>query len=419
MAYIVPQFPGQTHGFFWREIVELQARGVEPILFSTARPHDRLISHSWSEEAIGRTTYLATYGLSALLGALFRLPYRSVISELLSMGASDRLYFLRDVAICAPAALRLKQTCRQHGIEHVHVHSCGRAALIAALAFHMYGIPYSLTLHGHPGDYGVAQRFKWKNAKFVSVVSKALMAFLPELLGNALPARLPVRPMGVDTASFRRNSPYLPAAKGETLRLFCCGRLNLGKGHQDLLRAVRILLDEGRSVSLDIAGEDDSGGSGYRLVLESLVAELGLLGRVNILGAVSGDEVRARLIKAHAFVLASWYEGVPVAYMEAMSCEVPIIATATGGVPELITDGIHGILVPVENPEVLAKAVSSLADDPERAIRIARAGRERVVSQFDSRLGAEMLIEEIWGRVAAEASPTTAKGVRAGRQLLP
>lgn len=396
IAYLVPQFPGQTHGFFWREIVELQARGVEPILFSTTRPHLRLISHTWSEQAIKSTTYLGTFRLTTILVALLLLPYRRLLGELRSMDSRERLEFLRDVAICAPAAVRLMQSCKQQGIEHVHVHSCGRAALIAALAHHVDGLSYSLTLHGHPGDYGVAQRFKWRHAQFVSVISRALLAYLPDLLGDAMPSRMPVQAMGVDTASFSRDSPYLPATQGETIRLFCCGRLNMGKGHQDLMKAVRILLDEGHSVSLDIAGEDDAGGNGYRLVLEKLVTELGLSGHVTLLGAVSGNDVRAHLLRAHAFVLASWYEGIGVAYMEAMSCEVPTIATATGGVPELITDGVDGILVPARDPEALAKAVVNLANDPERAKRIAAAGRKRVESAFDSRLGAEMLIKEIW-----------------------
>lgn len=398
IAYIVPQFPGQTHGFFWREVLELEELGVEPVLFSTTRPHDRLISHAWSKVAIDRTTYLATYRISDVLSALFRLPYQRVVDELLSIRSNERLEFLRDVLICAPAAVRLKEACSQLGIEHVHAHSCGRAALIPALAFHMYGTAYSLTLHGDPGDYGVGQRFKWRNAKFVSVVSKALLSKLPALLGDALPARLPVRPMGVDTTTFQRKSAYRPVAEGETLRLFCCGRLNLGKGHQDLLRAVRTLLDEGRTVSLDIAGEDDSGGNGYRLVLESLIKELGMSDCVNLLGAVSDDEVRAHLLRAHMFVLASWYEGIGVAYMEAMSCGVPTIATATGGIPELITDGEDGVLVTAKDPAGLASAISRLVNDPERAISMAKAGRDRVVSGFDSRLGAEMLNEEIWGK---------------------
>lgn len=397
IAYIVPQFPGQTHGFFWREIGELQARGVEPVLFSTTQPHLRLISHAWSAEAIERTTYLATYRLSAIFGVLFLLPYRTLLVELRPMGFRERVEFLRDVVICAPAAIHLKLACREHGIEHTHVHSCGRAALIAALAHHMSGLSYSLTLHGHPSDYGGAQRFKWRDAKFVSVISRALLAYLPDLLGDALPARLPVRAMGVDTTSFSRESPYLPMTKGETLRLFCCGRLNMGKGHQDLLKAVRILLDDGRAVTLDIAGEDDSGGSGYRLVLEKKIIELELSGHVHLLGAISGDTVRAHLLKAHAFVLASWYEGIGVAYMEAMSCEVPTIATATGGVPELISDGVDGVLVPAKDPDALADAIARLADDPERAKSIAKAGRLRVESQFDSRFGAEMLIREIFG----------------------
>ena len=400
VGYLVPQFPGQTHGFFWREVLELRSRGVEPILLSTTPPHQGLISHVWSEKAIEETTYLATRSPMALALSLLAFPYVRVVRETMSMSAGDRLEFLRDVAICAPAAWRLKQTCGKVGVGHVHVHSCGRAALIAALAHHMYGLPYSLTLHGHPGDYGVGQRFKWRGAKFVSVISRALLPYLPDLLGDAMPARLPVRSMGVDTAGFCRDTPYQPVARGETLQLFCCGRLNLGKGHQDLLAAVRMLLDEGRSVKLEIAGEDDSGGRGYRLVLERLVAEMGLTDHVRLLGAVSADHVRSCLLNAHAFVLASLYEGIGVAYMEAMSCEVPTIATATGGVPELITDGIDGLLVSPSDPAALAQAIARIADDPQLARDLSVAGRKRVVEAFDSRLGAEMLIEEIWGKPA-------------------
>jgi glycosyltransferase involved in cell wall biosynthesis len=110
--------------------------------------------------------------------------------------------------------------------------------------------------------------------------------------------------------------------------------------------------------------------------------------------------VRNHLTAAHAFVLASWAEPLGVAYMEAMSCEVPTIGTAAGGVPELITDGQDGILVPPKNPEALATALLQLAADPALANRLSQAGRARVVAGFDSSRGADMLIREIW--------PTTA-----------
>ncbi|MGR3701030.1 MAG: exopolysaccharide biosynthesis GT4 family glycosyltransferase EpsE [Paracoccaceae bacterium] len=400
-AYLVPQFPGQTHIFFWREISALQARGVHPVLYSTTPPPTGLISHRWSEEAMQRTTYLATRNAALLLAILPRLPWAAIMSEARSLPRSEARTFLRDVVISAPAAERLARDCAARGITHVHAHSCGRAALIAALSHHARGLSYSLTLHGHLSDYGTGQRFKWRHASFVSVITKALIDLLPSQLGDALPARLPLQPMGVDTDAFRRDTPYVPAKPGQALRLFSCGRLNLVKGHQDLMKAVRLMLDRGQAVTLDIAGEDDAGGSGYRAVLQARIAELGLQRHVRLLGAISAEAVRSNLLEAHAFVLASWSEPLGVAYMEAMSCEVPTVGTAAGGVPELITDKENGLLVPPQNPEALADALMQLAGNPALAQRLAQAGRARVVKDFESSRGADMLIREIWSdRVA-------------------
>lgn len=395
-AYLVPQFPGQTHIFFWREIAALEARGVRPVLYSTRPPPQGLISHRWSDQAIRRTTYLATRNPLSLLSILPRLPWGAIMAEARSLPRPEARAFLRDIMICAPAAERLARDCAARGITHVHAHSCGRAALIAALAHHAHGLGYSLTLHGHLSDYGIGQRFKWRHAAFVSVITQALIDLLPGQLGDALPARLPLQPMGVDTDAFRRDTPYVPPAAGEALHLFSCGRLNMVKGHQDLMQAVRLMLDRGQPVTLDIAGEDDAGGTGYRAVLEALIKELGLQDHVHLLGAISAEAVRNHLTAAHAFVLASWAEPLGVAYMEAMSCEVPTIGTASGGVPELITDGQDGILVPPQNPEALATALLQLAADPALATCLSQAGRARVVAGFDSSRGADMLIREIW-----------------------
>ena len=395
-AYMVPQFPGQTHIFFWREITALEARGVRPVLYSTTPPPAGLISHRWSDQAIRRTTYLATRNPMLLLAILPRLPWAAIMAEARSLPRAQARAFLRDVIISAPAAEKLARDCAARGITHVHAHSCGRAALIAALAHHARGLTYSLTLHGHLSDYGVGQRFKWRHAAFVSVITQALLDLLPEQMGDALPARLPLQPMGVDTDAFCRDTPYVPPAPGEALRLFSCGRLNMVKGHQDLMQAVRLMLDRGQPVTLDIAGEDDAGGSGYREVLEARIAELGLQDHVHLLGAISAEAVRNHLTAAHAFVLASWSEPLGVAYMEAMSCEVPTIGTSAGGAPELITDGQDGILVPPQDPPALAEALMRLATDPDLAMKLSRQGRARVVAGFDSSLGAEMLIREIW-----------------------
>ena len=383
IGYLVPQFPGQTHIFFWREIAELEKRGVQVRIFSTRPPAKGLIAHDWSADAITRTLYLGQVKPLAALTALPAAPWSQAPAK--------------DIVLSLSAARQLVSACKAEGIGHVHVHSCGRAALIAAIAQKIGGPAYSLTLHGPLSDYGPGQRFKWRGARFATIITEKLLAEVHAELAGDLPSRLIIQPMGVDTDVLRRDAPYIPARPGEPLRLFTCGRLNIVKGHQDLMAAVRILLDQGQPVTLDIAGEDDDGGAGYRRVLQARIAELGLTSHVRLLGAIDADTVKAGLLNAHAFVLASWHEPLGVALMEAMSCEVPTIGTAAGGVAELISDGVDGVLVPPKDPAALAAAILTLTSDAARCLALGAAGRARVVSAFHAGLGAETLIREIAG----------------------
>lgn len=386
LGYLVPQFPGQTHIFFWREIADLERLGVAPHLFSTRHPPPGLVSHDWSEQAMARTTYLGRPTPGHAVSGLLLAPWRAILRE------GQGVTFLKDVLICLPAARALMAACRLRGIAHVHAHSCGRAALICALARLMGGPSYSLTLHGALSDYGPVQGFKWRHASFATIITHKLIAEMREVLGTDLPADVRVQPMGVDTEDFKRDTPYQPPAPGAPLRLFSCGRLHRVKGHQDLLTSLRLLLDRGIDVQLDIAGEDDAGGSGYRAELQAHLDALDLSAHARLLGAVSGAEVRRHLLAADVFVLASWHEPLGVAYMEAMACGVPTIGTDAGGVHELIDHGESGLLVPPQSPEVLAEAIAMLADDPALCARFSKAGRARVVQDFRSSQGAETLI---------------------------
>lgn len=389
IGILIPQFPGQTHIFFWREILELQKMGVNVTLFSTRPPPPALVSHGWSQDAMSRTTYLVDKNLFNAVSALSRLPLGRLTSDL----RSEPREFAKDVLLSLPSARRLALTCRSLGITHVHAHSARRAATICALAKLIYGLDYSLTLHGPLSDYGPGQRFKWRHARFGTVITEKLRGELKEAVGADLPKKVYLRPMGVDTDELKRPSPYVPPQRGKTLRLFSCARLNIVKGHQDLMEAVRLLTDRGLDVSLEIAGEDDEGGSGFRGELEAKISELGLEDKISLLGAISAYAVRAKLLEADIFVLASWHEPLGVAYMEAMSCQVPTIGTDSGGVPELIRHEKDGLLVPPKSPPALADAISSLAADPQKLARLSLAGRARIEMGFSSRQGAITLLK--------------------------
>ncbi|MEC3861294.1 exopolysaccharide biosynthesis GT4 family glycosyltransferase EpsE [Mesobacterium sp. TK19101] len=391
IGYLVPQFPGQTHVFFWRELKALEAMGHEVTVFSTRTPPPGLISHDWSQEAIARTTYLGKADAEAALSAFVRLLPKGLPGWMRREG----MRFSKDVLITLSAAQQVLRHCREKGIDHVHAHSCGRAALIAALAQKMGGPTWSMTLHGPLSDYGSGQRFKWSNAGFATVITQKLLDEMRRDLPNDLPDRVVIRPMGVDTDALVRSQPYEPVRRGTPMRIFACGRLNIVKGHQDLMTAVRKLLDQGVDVRLEIAGEDDDGGDGYRKELQGHLKNLRLQDHVKLLGAIDGTAVRDKLLNAHVFVLASWHEPLGVAYMEAMSCEVPTIGTASGGVKELISDGDNGLLVPPRDPDALAAAIKRLSGDPDLAMRLSRVGRQHIVRNFRSSLGAETLVDEI------------------------
>ncbi len=390
-GYLIPQFPGQTHIFFWRELQALEALDVHPFLISTRPPPAGLIAHEWSDEATKRTEYLAKADPLAAAGGLLRLP----LGDWRRAMRDEPARLARDMLLSLPAARRLTYHARKNGITHVHVHSCGRAALIAAMAYRMGGPGYSLTLHGPLEDYGPGQRYKWRHARFATIITRKLLAEAQEILGDDLPQRVAIQPMGVDTDRLRRDRAWQPPAPDGPIRVMSCGRLNPVKGHQDLLQAVWQLRQDGHDIRLTIAGEDDDGGKGYRKTLETRIAELGLTQAVTLLGAVSEAEVRQHLLSSHIFALASWHEPLGVALMEAMSCELPTIGTAAGGVAELITDGQDGLLIPPRSPAPLAAAILRLAYNPDLARKLGQAGRARIVKHFGASIGAETLLRMI------------------------
>lgn len=402
IGYIVPQFPGQTHIFFWREIQALEAMGHDVHVFSTRKPPPGLIAHDWSSEAMARTTYLGRVNPLFAISALVRLAPKGLLKWL----ATEPRAFTKDILISLAAADRLNAHAKRLNLDHIHAHSAARAAFVAALAHHMGGPRYSLTLHGPLSDYGPGQRFKWRDAGFATVITQKLMGEVHNELAPDLPDRIVIRPMGVDTDVLSRTGPYKPPEHGRPIRIFCCGRLNVVKGHQDLMSATRQLIDQGVDVRVEIAGEDDDGGSGYRQDLEDHLKKLRLQDHVKLLGAISGEAVRSKLEEAHIFVLASWHEPLGVAYMEAMSMGVPTIGTDAGGVRELIDDGSTGYLVEPKNPGQLARTIRTLAGDPDALMRLSQAGRDHVVTHFRAALGAETLVEEI-GRMRETSGALT------------
>jgi colanic acid/amylovoran biosynthesis glycosyltransferase len=401
IGYFIPEFPGQTHIFFWREQQVLTELNIDADWLSTRRPPKNIASHTWAPDVSQKTTYLIPFswrdGVTAIVTILKAGPIRwwTVLCSILQATPLSLRQRLRLLALVLVGG-KLAHLIQIKGWSHLHVHSCADAANIAMFASLLTGIPYSMTLHGPTLEvYGPNQSQKWKHAAFGIVVSQKLLHDIQHKLAGFLPDRLFFAPMGVNVDQIQRRTPYRSWQTGTPCRLFSCGRLNPIKGHHDLIEVIKILRHQGFDVHLQIAGEDELGGHGYRRVLETLIQSMGLSAYVELLGAVSEEAIRAGLENAHVFVLASLNEGIPVAVMEAMAMAMPVVVTDVGGNSELINHGMNALLVPAEQPQKFADTLREVLVDREFALRLSQQSRQKIMTEFHHRKSAEILARNI------------------------
>jgi len=406
IAYVIPKFPGQTHIFFWREMQALRRLGVDVDPVSTQPAQHTEAVHEWAAEARRRTLYLypmSTGDFARAAATLLAAGPRAWVRCFAAVAKADgestkgRLRMFGAMLLGA----KLLRAARARGWSHLHAHSAANAALICTFVRILGDIPYSLTLHGPLEMYGRGENIKWNHAAFGIAVTERLKLEILAGVRGIDGGKLEVAAMGVDLERFIRTRPYEPWVPGSALRLVSCGRLHPGKGHQDVIDAVSRLIAEGFDARLDILGEGPA-----RSMLESRVRELGLADRVTLHGAVSEFRVREVLEQSHIFVLGSHDEAIGVATMEAMAMSLPVVVTHVGGVPELVREGIDGLLVPPKDPAMLAHAVRAIATDPVLAASAGRNGCERVHARFGSDVSAGVIARRL-GIPAKEPGATT------------
>jgi colanic acid/amylovoran biosynthesis glycosyltransferase len=368
LGYLVPEFPTQTHVFFWREVLALQALGVDIHLLSTRRPGEPC-GHAFAASAAAETTYVHPPSASGCIrGGIGSLSLGGYLRQLDNPPA-ERL----GVAKLLPAAGTLASVCRAHRLDHVHVHSFASAAHVAALARRLGGAPYSLSLHGDLPVYGVSHRAKCTDAAFVCAVTRALCAQVRERLGQSIGEKCHLVRMGVDTARFTPT----PETDDGVLKMVTVARLHVAKGHTYALAALDKVRQAGVAFRYHIVG----GGPNHDAVAAE-IRDRGLGDQVSLRGTLGEDQVLAELRQADALLLPSvgLGEAAPVAIMEAMSCGLAVVSTRIGGTPDMIADGVDGVLLEQKDVDALTATIIRLARDPawRRSLRAgARARAER------------------------------------------
>lgn len=187
-------------------------------------------------------------------------------------------------------------------------------------------------------------------------------------------------PQGVDFKKFFKVSSDLRnrfGIKDEEIVLISCGRLIPGKGFEFLIDGFKVALENSKNLKLLIVGDGS-----LKPKLVGKVQQLSLNNYVFFTGSIEHKKLPLYYSASDIFLLLSSYENFSNAVLEAMSCELPVIATNVGGFPLQIKDGVNGFLVNYGDVESLAAKILHLANDPELRVKIGKANRKEILENY-------------------------------------
>lgn len=278
----------------------------------------------------------------------------------------------------------LWQAARRHAAQVIYLnHHCMvefavRLARVARLPWvcHMRNVEDAPFMQAHRGQLRTAQ-----------VVIASSRAVKDTLLSWGVPderIRLVYDGIEVETFANARPDPGTRAVLGFPEKTRLVGtvvRVREDKGVGDLVRAAAMVAARCPNVRFVVAGRDGDGGQSTRRFRQEATS-LGLEGRLVFTGYV--EELPPLLAALDVFVLPSWMEACPVSLMEAMAAGTPVVATSVGGIPEVVEDGVHGLLCVARDPEALAaRIIASLDLGRQEREAMRTKAIERVRERFD------------------------------------
>lgn len=400
LAYLAPEFGAVTSTFIYREIDALERRGAVVDTYSTTRPVATVISAE-AAPRIAATRYLYEASATEVVRAVLRMAAARPGTFVRQAGRALRDAFAAQVPTPADRLKLLGHFCVaallardliDRGTRHLHAHFAHVPTSIAMYAAGLAGIPYSFTAHANDiFERPTALKEKVARSAFTACISEYNRRYLSEM-GCDADRQIIVR-CALDTESYsyrERNGRSGPPV------IYTVGRIVEKKGMDDLVDALALLRERGRSFYCRIVGDGP--------LLEPVrrqVRSTGLEDCVELMGAQPQERVKELFEEADIFVLACRVaqsgdrDGIPVALMEAMALGVPVVSTTVSGIPELIESGRSGLLAPPGDSGALADALDQLLQDGDAARAYAREARRTLETTFESARNAEILWEKI------------------------
>ncbi len=357
IGYVVNVFPKVSETFIAGELAGLRQRGVEVRILSLQRPTETL-RHAIVEQA----------------------------------GLLERTLYEPD---------KFAGALREFGPQILHAHFATEPAACAREVAAELGVPFTFTAHGYdiyrrpPADFGK----RALAAGAVITVSQANARYIVKHLGVPR-AHLRIIPCGIDTQRFRPSRLTASRQREAELPLIVCvARLVPVKNLGLLLEACAELLARRVNFRCVIVGEGKS-----RDELLAVHARLGLDEAVKLVGPAEQAEVLQWWQQASVAVLTSEREGMPVSLMEAAACGVPAVAPAVGGIPELVEDGVTGLLAPPGDRDALVAALERLLQNADVAAQMGKRARAQAVQRFSIRQQIDQLMN-LWTELTSREAP--------------
>ncbi len=394
LVYIIGTYPGLTTTFIDREIRAFRSQGVQIRVISVRKPQAKLSRDQEQLQTI--TSYLLPASWSQFVRGHLRfalikpIAYFGTLFNLLTSPHPDLATRLKTVLHFAEGVYAAERI-QQERCDHIHAHFVDRASTMALVASRLLKVPYSVTAHANDIYVKpVLLDLKLSQASFVATCTGYNRQHLER--EYKLNGKLYCFYHGLELEDYQPGSPV----STEVPLITAVGQLKEKKGFSYLLEACQILKDQGYAFRCQIIGEGP-----LRPVLEQKIQDFCLEKHVTLRDAIPHESVIEVLKSSTMFVLPCVTgsdgdrDGIPNVILEAMAMQLPVVSTDHSGIPEVVTGGVNGLLVPSGDAKSLAQAMAQLLDDPTLRRQMGERGRQSVSENFDATRNADRLLRQI------------------------